>query len=182
MRVVFCDAQHGHGRPDLGRDLEVDKPLAAAARLPVEGDFRPLAVAFLARRKDVFLLVAERHHADDLVFLRESHAADAGRRPAHRPDVLAELGSDDDVALAVGQPGPHELALRPQAHGDDPAQPDVPELIEMGFLDLAVRRQHCGVLVEDERMKTPLSGSLRIPALQKSGKKEGKEKALSSLR
>jgi hypothetical protein len=63
--VVLGDAQHGHGRPDLGRDSEVDVTLAAAVLLPVEGDLGPLAVAFLARREDVFLLVADGHHADE---------------------------------------------------------------------------------------------------------------------
>ena len=62
-------------------------------------------------------------------------------------DGLAELGGDDDVALAVGQPGPHELGLRPEADGDDAALADVLEFAQGGLLDLAVRRQHDDELV-----------------------------------
>ena len=75
------DAQ---GVADLGRDLEVDDALAAAALLAVEADLGLLAVALLAGREDELVLVADGHHADDLVLLGQGHAPDAGRRPAHR--------------------------------------------------------------------------------------------------
>ena len=155
--VDFADAQDGHGLPDLGRDLEVDQALPAAALDAVGRGFGPLSVALLAGGEDVLVLVADGHHADDLVLFGQGHRPHAGRGPAHRPDVLflepdglAQAGGENDVPLAVGQAGPHELALGPQVHGDDPAAPDIFEFGELRFLDLAVggHHDHERVLVE----------------------------------
>ena len=58
-------AQHGRGRPDLGRNPKVEKACPVAMCLPVGSDFGHFAAALLARRGDVFLLVADAHHADE---------------------------------------------------------------------------------------------------------------------
>ena len=60
---------------------------------------------------------------------------------------------------------PHELALRPQAHGDDPAPPHVPEFAEVGLLNLAVRGQHDDVLVFAEVLDGDDRGH-RLPRLE----------------
>src|SRR4029078_11146206 len=137
---------HDLAVPPGGLNVDDARPATALQAVLIDGG--PLAVAVLGHGQDGAAL-AQHFHPYKFVVLGTRDAADAVRGPAHGPDVIllepdryAVPGSDEDVALAVGQLHAHQRISVVHADGDDTPGAGVAERRQLGFLHRPLAGAH----------------------------------------
>ena len=143
-------AHDGHHLAVLGRRLDVDDALTAAALHTILVDAGAFAITFFGYRKHHVRFARRRDGADDIVALFKPDADDAVGLTAHladflrmrESDALPIVRSDKNRFIAGNQLGGDQFVFVRHAHGDDPAAGWIAEIVQRGLLHLAIPRRH----------------------------------------
>src|SRR3990170_1270544 len=128
--------------------LDVDQAASAPVLAPVLGELGPLAVAALGHGKYGRALLDSLHRHDPVGVI-ELYALHAPGRTPHLPHLflmepygLAHAGAEEQVGLAVREPGRYEAVPLVEVDGNETAGADMGEAHEVGLFHHAVRRRH----------------------------------------